>query len=162
MKTTILANTLLDGQLTPQMVEREGIRNLTTDDICSAALAGSPYRLVSEAHRKYGILTAEVRPSRINAEDILHIATGMTGVISLETAAMGTITLVEHAPTVSQTAYGVLSDLITEEAGLLGSLCERQPWIETRHSFGGHQQHLFDHLLCRWHSFQEKVLPILQ
>ena len=113
MKTTILANTLLDGQLTPQMVEREGIRNLTTDDICSAALAGSPYRLVSEAHRKYGILTAEVRPHRIHAEDILHIATGMTGVISLETAAMGTITLVEHASTVSQTAYGVLSDLIT-------------------------------------------------
>src|SRR5256884_4944583 len=98
MKTTILANSLLDGNLTPQMVEREGIRNLTTDDICSAALAGSPYRLLSEAHRKYGILTAEVRPHRIHAEDILHIATGMTGVISLETAAMGTITLVEHAP----------------------------------------------------------------
>ena len=42
MKTTILANSLLDGNFTPQMVEREGIRNLTTDEICAAAMAGSP------------------------------------------------------------------------------------------------------------------------
>jgi homoserine dehydrogenase len=113
MKTTILANTLLEGQLTPQMVEREGIRNLTSDEICAAALAGSPFRLVSLAHRKHGVLIAEVRPRRISADDILHIGKDTTGVISLETEAMGTITLVEHEPGVMQTAYGVLSDLIT-------------------------------------------------
>lgn len=112
MKTTILASTLLEGNLTPRMIKREGIRNLTTDDICSAALAGSPYRLVSEAHRKLGMLTASVRPQRISAEDTLRCATTAGGVISLETEAMGTITLIEHAPTVQQTAYGVLGDLI--------------------------------------------------
>ena len=113
MKTTILANLLLEGTLTPQMVEREGIRNLTSDEICAAALAGSPYRLVSQAHRKHGVLFAEVRPCRISSDDMLHIGKGTTGVISIETEAMGTITLVEHEPAVMQTAYGVLSDLIT-------------------------------------------------
>jgi homoserine dehydrogenase len=113
MKTTILANSLMEGELIPHMVERAGIRNLTGDDICAAALAGSPYRLVSEAHRKHGMLMASVRPVRIGAEDSLHVGTGgMTGVISLETDAMGIITLIEHTPTVQQTAYGVLSDLI--------------------------------------------------
>lgn len=113
MKTTILANSMMEGELTPRMVEREGIRNLTSDDICAAALAGSPYRLVSEAHRKHGMLMASVRPVRISAEDTLRAgAGGMTGVISLETGAMGIITLIEHTPTVQQTAYGVLSDLI--------------------------------------------------
>jgi len=113
MKTTILANSLMEGELTPNMVEREGIRNLTSDDICAAALAGAPYRLVSEAHRKHGLPMASVRPVRIGAEDTLRVGTnGMTGVISLETDAMGTITLIEHTPTVQQTAYGVLSDLI--------------------------------------------------
>jgi homoserine dehydrogenase len=34
-------------------------------------------------------------------------------IISLETEAMGTVTLIEHEPTVMQTAYGLLSDLIT-------------------------------------------------
>ena len=113
MKTTILANTLLEGNLTPQMVERDGIRNLTSDEICAAALAGSPYRLVSQAHRKHGVLFAEVRPRRISLDDTLHIGKGTTGVISIETEAIGTITLVEHEPAATQTAYGVLSDLIT-------------------------------------------------
>lgn len=113
MKTTILANSLMEGELTPDVVEREGIRNLTGDDICAAALAGSPYRLVSEAHRKHGMLLASVRPVRISAEDVLRAGiSGMTGVISLETDAMRSITLIEHAPTVQQTAYGVMSDLI--------------------------------------------------
>jgi homoserine dehydrogenase len=113
MKTTILANILLEGKLTPQMIECEGIRNLTTDEICAAALAGSPYRLVSQAHRKNGVLCAEVRPQRISTDDALYIGKGTTGIISIETEAMGTITLVEHEPAVKQTAYGVLSDIIT-------------------------------------------------
>jgi homoserine dehydrogenase len=113
MKTTILANTLLEGKLTPQMVGREGIRDLTSDEICAAALAGSPLRLVSQAHRKHGVLIAEVRPRRISSDDILYVGKDKTGVISLETEAMGTIALVEHEPGVKQTAYGVLSDLIT-------------------------------------------------
>ena len=113
MKTTILANTLLEGQLRPHMVEREGIRNLTSDDICAAALAGSPFRLVSQAHRKYGVLVAQVRPLRINSDDVLYAGRDGTGIISIETEAMGTITLMEHDTGVLQTAYGVLSDLIT-------------------------------------------------
>ena len=112
MKTTILANTLLEGHLAPRLVERQGIRHLTTDDICAAALAGSPYRLVSEARRSKGELRAKVGPRRIQADDILHAGVALGGIISLETEAMGIITVVEHANNVTQTAYGVLSDLI--------------------------------------------------
>jgi homoserine dehydrogenase len=113
LKTTILANTLLEGQLNPHMIKREGIRNLSTDEICAAALAGSPFRLVSQAHRKHGLVIAEVGPCRISSDNILHVGKGTTGAISLETEAMGIITLVEHEPGVTQTAYGILSDLIT-------------------------------------------------
>jgi homoserine dehydrogenase len=113
MKTTILANTLLEGQLMPHMVKREGIRDLTLEDIRTAAMAGSPFRLVSQANRGHGDLTAEVRPRKITSDDILHVGRGTTSILSFETEAMGTITLVEHASTTRQTAYGVLSDLIT-------------------------------------------------
>ena len=74
---------------------------------------GSPIRLVSQAHRKHGVLFAEVRPLRISSDDHLHAATGTASIIILETEAMGTITLIEHEPGITQTAYGVLSDLIT-------------------------------------------------
>ena len=113
MKTTILANMLLGGQLTPHMIEREGIRNLSLDAIRAAAQAGTPIRLVSEASNTQGQFIAEVRPRPISQQDILHVGKGTTSVISLETEAMGTITLAEHEPVVIQTAYGVLSDIIT-------------------------------------------------
>lgn len=113
MKTTILANNLLHGHLTPSMVQREGIRNLTPHEICTAAVAGTPIRLISHAHLQENRLTAVVHPCTIAKDDILQVGKGTTSVISLETEAMGTITLVEHEPAVSQTAYGVLSDLIT-------------------------------------------------
>ena len=113
MKTTILANTLLKGEITPQMVEREGIRDLTLDAIRAASSAGTPLRLVSQARRTQGMLIAEVRPIKIHKDDILQLGKGTTGVISLETEAMGSITLVDHDPEVQQTAYGVLSDLVT-------------------------------------------------
>ncbi len=113
MKTTILANNLLDGQLTPFMVKRKGIRSLSTDDIRIAASQGTPLRLVSQASHQNGTIIAEVAPQSLYAEDVLRIGRGTTSIISLETEAMGTITLVEHEPMVVQTAYGVLSDLIT-------------------------------------------------
>src|SRR5437588_4931847 len=60
MKTTILANNLLDGQLTPSMVKREGMRSLSADDIRRAAAQGTPLRLVSQASRQNGTIVAEV------------------------------------------------------------------------------------------------------
>ncbi len=113
MKTTILANNLLSGKLSPSQVKREGIRALPADAIRAAAHAGAPIRLVSTGSYKDGTIMAEVGPQHITQDDILHVGKGTTSVISLETEAMGTVTLVEHEPVVIQTAYGVLSDLIT-------------------------------------------------
>lgn len=113
MKTTILANSLLESQLSPHQVTRQGIRGLAPTEIRAAAQAGTPIRLVSQANCKQGISIAEVRLHKIGKDDILLQGKGTTSVISLETEAMGTITLIEHEPTVAQTAYGVLSDLVT-------------------------------------------------
>lgn len=111
MKTTILANTLLKARLTPRMVQRTGIRDLSQDEIIAAAQAGTPIRLVSSARNTGDVLTARVQPERLQPDDPLY-ASKDTGIISLETEAMGTMTLIEHATGVLQTAYGVLSDLI--------------------------------------------------
>ncbi|HLG61588.1 MAG TPA: hypothetical protein VKY19_06625 [Ktedonosporobacter sp.] len=126
MKTTILTNNLLEGLLTPSMVQRTGVRGLSPDDIRDAARTGTPIRLVSRASRLAAGVQAIVSPERLNSDDILLTGKGSASVISLETEAMGTITLVEHDPEVQpshstiqhnnaavlQTAYGVLSDLI--------------------------------------------------
>ncbi len=113
MKTTILANNLLNGQLTPSQVKRTGLRDISLEEIRAASSRGTPIRLVSHARSHAGLISAEVAPRHIDASDVLHGATGTTSIIALETEAMGMITLVEHEPKVIQTAYGVLSDLIT-------------------------------------------------
>src|SRR2546423_12341838 len=71
MKTTILANTLLEGQLSPHQVMRQGIRDLAPAEIRAAAQSGTPIRLVSQAHRKLEVPIAEVRPHKIGKDDIL-------------------------------------------------------------------------------------------
>jgi len=107
-------------------VQRTGIRSLSPGDIRDAARAGTPIRLVSRASRLSDGIQAVVAPEQLNSDDVLLTGKGSASVISLETEAMGTITLVEHDPeaepshatiphinaAVLQTAYGVLSDLI--------------------------------------------------
>jgi homoserine dehydrogenase len=111
MKTTILANTLLKATLTPPMVQRTGIRELAQAEIIAAAQAGTPIRMVSSAHIINGSPTAIVSPERLQPNDPLYAARD-SGMVLLETEAMGRITLIEHDTNIVQTAYGVLSDLI--------------------------------------------------
>lgn len=118
MKTTILANTLLHAHITPNLVQRTGIRDLSQDEVMAAAHAGTPIRLLSSAQVTGDKLTASVRPERLLPDDPLSAGKN-GGIISLETEAMGTITLIEHATGVLQTAYGVLSDLIHVSSILL-------------------------------------------
>lgn len=113
MKTTILANNLLNGQLTPSQVKRTGLRDISLEEIRAASSNRTPIRLVSHAHSLNGLIAAEVAPRRLDASDMLHSATGTTSIITVETEAMGRMTFIEHEPAVIQTAYGVLSDLIT-------------------------------------------------
>ena len=116
MKTTILANTLLGTQLTPATIQRTGIRDLTQTEIMAAAQAGTPIRLVSSAHIVDGSPVATVRPERLQPDDPLYAGKDC-GLVTLETEAMGRITLIEHDMDVIQTAYGVLSDMIMVSKG---------------------------------------------
>lgn len=111
LKTTILANALLHARLTPQQVQRTGIRALSQAQVMEAAQNGTPIRLVSSAQFIDGVPTALVLPQHLQPDDPLFASRDL-GVISLETEAMGTITLTENTTGVLQTAYGVLSDLI--------------------------------------------------
>lgn len=111
MKTTILANALLKARLTPPMIQRTGIRDLSQADVIAAAQAGTPVRLVSSAQIIEGKTVATVRPERLQPADPLHSSKD-GGIVTLETEAMGNISLIEHDTNVKQTAYGVLSDLI--------------------------------------------------
>lgn len=127
LKTTILANDLLQAHLAPSQVQRAGLRNLSPVEISAAARDGTPIRLVSTAQLINGVTLASVRPARLQPGDPL-LASRDFGVVALETEAMGVITLTEQSTGVQQTAYGVLSDLIAIQRERHAHASQGAPW----------------------------------
>ncbi|HHY12407.1 MAG TPA: homoserine dehydrogenase [Firmicutes bacterium] len=124
VKTAALSNVLLGVKITPRDVKRTGIRDVKQPDVAKALEEGKRIKLVAEAG--FGGLEAGqelsggcpdtfyavVRPVYVDKASIFGQVNGATSCLVLKTGLMGDITLIEHAPTLTQTAYGVLNDLL--------------------------------------------------
>lgn len=113
VKAVVLANCLMDAQLTPQMVVRTGISHLTATELQAANATGHKIRLVMEVSRAQGQIVATVKPVALTANDLLYQVDAFSNALTLETDLMGTLTIFEQNPDLTQTAYGVLSDMIS-------------------------------------------------
>ena len=113
VKAVALANVLMSSDVRPQMVERRGIRDITEADVALAAKTGKVIRLVSRARVVDGELKLSAMPESISLASPLGSARGTTNVLMIETDLMGEIAIFEHEPGISQTAYALLSDLIS-------------------------------------------------
>lgn len=113
IKTVILANVLMGANLRPEDVMREGILNVSLDDIQAASAAGQRIKLVCEATRQPdGGITAQVGPRRLPLSDLFATIMGTTSVIDYYTDMLPQLTIVEHNPGPTTTAYGMLVDMI--------------------------------------------------
>ena len=120
-KTAILVNVLMGGRITPRAVERRGISDLAPEAVRAAVAGGERVKLVCAAWRDAGGadgagdaggISARVAPARVPSSDMLYHADGRTMMVTLRTDLMGEVTVVEHDPDLTQTAYGVLNDLL--------------------------------------------------
>ena len=112
-KTAALANVLMGADVTPQMVERTGIADVTPAHVQEAAAAGFVITLVSRATRQPdGTLRLSTRPERLPEDDLLANVDGTSNVLLLHTDLMGTQGIISVSPGVEQTAYGLFSDLV--------------------------------------------------
>ncbi len=107
-KTAALANVLLDARVTPMEIDRRGIGRLTPDRLRDLNAQGKTVRLVSRGSRSGKL---RVRGEVLSRADLLASAQGASGLLLLHTDLMGTVGAIEVAPTLAQTAYGVLADL---------------------------------------------------
>lgn len=112
-KTAALANVLMGANVTPQMVERTGIGDVTPEEVQEAAANGYVITLVSRASREAdGTLRLSTRPERLRDDDLLANVDGTSNVLLLHTDLMGTQGIVSVSPGVEQTAYGLFADLV--------------------------------------------------
>jgi homoserine dehydrogenase len=112
VKGCALANVLMGASVRPASIRRRGIRGLSISAVRAAARAGRHFRLVTRAARTGGRVRISVAPEPLPAGDPLCGA-GSDSALVLETDLMGEIAVLERGGTVEQTAYGLLSDLVT-------------------------------------------------
>jgi homoserine dehydrogenase len=111
-KTAVLANVLLGGDLTPLTVEREGLSNAAAERIKAARNVGRRVKLVASADRADGVLRGRVRLMELPETALLAQLEGQQNAIVLQTDLLGEIAVVQRGWGLTQTAYGVVSDIV--------------------------------------------------
>ena len=112
-KITVLANALMGAMQTPFAVEREGITAVTPERVREVLSRGKRLKLVCRAWRDGGQVRTRVALEELPAAHPFCTLSGNGSVLRLETDLMGPILVAQEEPTLSDTAYGVLNDLLT-------------------------------------------------
>jgi homoserine dehydrogenase len=94
-------------------VNRTGITALAPHDLRDAIDAGTRLRLVGTARRVDGRVWAQVAPTRVPATDLYAQLPGMANALTFETDLLEAITIVQGGGGLVQTAYALLSDLLS-------------------------------------------------
>ncbi len=115
-KITALANVLMDAESNPKMVARDGIGEVTPDDIAEASRSGHKIKQVASAMLEGGEVKLRVGRRLVDNVSPFWSIEGTSSALTLRTDLMGDLTILETNPEVAQTAYAVFSDmlLITE------------------------------------------------
>jgi len=117
-KVTALLNALMNAKITPDMVERKGIEDITVDDIKAAENRGKVIKLLCRGALINGQVAASVKPTEIDKTDMLATIDSTSSVVSITTDLMGKLSVIEHAPEIEQTAYGIFGDVLRVLEGL--------------------------------------------
>jgi len=112
VKVAALATVLMDTPLKPADVDRQGIRQITSEEISRAKAAGKRWKLVCSARRTGQGLQAKVAPELVGMDSPMYSVEGTTSIIQFETDVLGLLSVVESDPGPDTTAYGLLADFI--------------------------------------------------
>jgi homoserine dehydrogenase len=113
VKVSALANVLMDGDLPPESVAREGIVGVDVARVREARARGVRLKLVGEAWREGGTVQGRVVLREVPMSDPFAMVEDTSNILRLVTDLAGTVVITEEHPDIRVTAYGVISDLLT-------------------------------------------------
>jgi len=111
-KTAVLLNVLMGGDVKPQEIEREGIRQLSPADQQVALGTGHTYRLVCRGSREGERLVGSVRLEKLPREDPLAQVRGTSSALFVQTSMLHELGIIEENPGLRETAYAIFNDLL--------------------------------------------------
>jgi homoserine dehydrogenase len=112
IKVAALATVLMDMPLTPQQVERTGIREITPQKVAEAKAAGKRWKLVCTGIRDGHVVRARVAPELVAPSSPLFSVEGSSSAIEFRTDVLNSLSIVEGNPGPETTAYGLMADFI--------------------------------------------------
>lgn len=116
-KICVLWNALSDGNLTPFDVDRQGLSDVRQEHIAKALSHSRRLKVIARAWKESGLERASVRLEEIPLDNPFSTVSGTGSVLRIETDCMNPILIMQDHPTLKDTAYGVLNDLLTIAAG---------------------------------------------
>lgn len=112
-KLSVLANALMGAEIEPGAVARQGIRQVTRAEIAAALALNQRLRLVASARRtESGEIEASVALRSLPRSHPFAIVQGSGSVLRITTDMMSPLYIRQESPSVTDTAYGVLNDLL--------------------------------------------------
>src|SRR5262245_23183883 len=126
-KTAILANVLLDGHLTPRSVERAGIGPAAGERARAARAVGRRLKLVASAQRTSHGVRGDVQLMELPETDLLGALESQQNALVLKTDILGEIAIVQRGSGLTQTAYGLVADLVAIAREVRQSPSTRRP-----------------------------------
>lgn len=124
-KTAILANVLLDARLTPRSVQREGLTESAGERARSARAVGRRLKLVASAERTRDGVHGSVQLLELPETDLLGALENQQNALVLRTDVLGEIAIVQRGSGLTQTAYGLVADLVAIEREVRRTLSTR-------------------------------------
>lgn len=116
-KIAVLTNLLMKGSITPLQVKRDSIAALDAQVIEAAHKENKTLKLVCSSSLQNGHIEACVTLQALPRQHLFAAVTGSGSIIRLETDLMGPLLITQEAPTLNDTAYGVLNDLMSIAGG---------------------------------------------
>jgi homoserine dehydrogenase len=112
IKVAALVTVIMGVPITPQEVDRTGIREITQDMIAEAKADGERWKLVCSAERKEGYIFAKVAPERVGPESPLYSVNGTSSFCQFKLDVLPGLGILESDPGPETTAYGLLADFL--------------------------------------------------
>ncbi len=112
-KTAALANVLMGAELTPQSVRRDRVSSEIEGAVQTALSRGRRLRLVASAIPNGDGIDANVRLTELDSRELLATLPSTANAVIFTTDLLGDVAVCQMAGNLTQTAYGLLTDLIT-------------------------------------------------
>ena len=112
IKVAALVTVLMGTPLTPQQVDRTGIRGVTPEMIAEARADGERWKLVCSAEKLDDRIVTKVAPQRVGPDSPLFSVNGTSSYCQFQLDVLPGLGVLESDPGPETTAYGLLADML--------------------------------------------------